>query len=211
LQRGLLCCQYGRFKQAEEHYDRANRAYTGYWLVEEHMANLLAAEHKLEEALSLYQKVLQRVPKPELQQSLGEVYKHMGKLREAEACFEIALATYLQSAQRGDVHYYHHLVDFYLDVRRDADQALSWARQDLQVRNNSATQAAMARALHLAGHNDEALKMIDRALGSGAKEPSLFLQAGKIYSAAGLDGKGEHYLKLAAELNPHHSAFHHHH
>jgi tetratricopeptide (TPR) repeat protein len=211
LQRGLLNCQYGRFKQAREHYDRANRAYTGYWLVEEHMASLLAAEHKLAEAASLYQSVLQRVPKPELQQALGEIYRHMGKAREAEEYFQKALAVYLQSAERGDVHYYHHLVDFYCDARCDAEQALKWARQDLQVRNNSSTQAAMARALHLAGRNDEARQMIDQALGSGAKEPGLFLQAGKIHSAAGGNGLGEHYLKLAAELNPHHSAFHVHH
>jgi tetratricopeptide (TPR) repeat protein len=210
LQRGLLHCQYGRFAQAKQHYDRANHAYRGYWLVEEHIANLLAAEHKLDEAASLYKQLLQRIPKPELQQALGEVYLHMGKLSEAEDCFQKAFAIYLQSVERGDVHYYHHLVDFYCDVSGDAEQALKWARQDLQVRNNSSTQAAMARALHLAGRNDEARKMIDQALGSGAKEPSLFLQAGKIYSAAG-DGMGEHYLKLAAELNPHHSAFHVHH
>jgi hypothetical protein len=53
--------------------------------------------------------------------------------------------------------------------------------------------------------------MIDRALSSGVREPGLFLQAGKIHSAAGGNGMGEHYLKLAAELNPHHSAFHVHH
>lgn len=211
LQRGLLHCQYGRFAQAKKHYDRANHAYSGYWLVEEHIANLLAAEHKLDEAVSLYKQLLQRIPKPELQQALGEVYRHMGKLREAEDCFQKALAIYLQSAERGDVHYYHHLVDFYCDVEGDAEQALKWARQDLEVRNNSSTQAAMARALHLAGRNDEARKMIDQALGSGAKEPGLFLQAGKIYSAAGGNGLGEYYLKLAAELNPHHSAFHVHH
>lgn len=211
LQRGLLHSAYGRFPQAHEHYDRANRGYSGYWLVEEHIANLLAAEHKLEQAATIYRNVLQRVPKPEIQQALGDIYRHMGKQREAEECFQKALAVYLQSADRGEVHYYHHLVDFYCDAHRDAEQALKWARQDIELRNNSSTQAAMARALHLAGSHDEARQMIDRALASGAREPGLFLQAGKIHSAAGGNGMGEHYLKLAAELNPHHSAFHVHH
>jgi tetratricopeptide (TPR) repeat protein len=211
LQRGLLQCQYGHFAVAREHYDRANRAYTGYWLVEEHIANLLVAEHKLQDAEPLYKNLLRRLPKPELQQALGEVYRHMGKLDEAEDCFQKALAIYLQSAERGDVHYYHHLVDFYCDAHRDVEEALKWASQDLELRNNSSTQTAMARVLHLAGRHDEARKMIDRALGSGAKEPGLFLQAGKIYSAAGGNGLGEHYLKLAAEMNPHQSTFHVHH
>jgi tetratricopeptide (TPR) repeat protein len=211
LQRGLLHSARGRFPQAREHYDRANRGYSGYWLVEEHIANLLAAEHKLEEAASLYRDLLKRVPKPEIQQALGDIYRHMGKQHEAEECFQKALAVYLQSAGRGDVHYYHHLVDFYCDAHRDAEQALNWAGRDLELRNNSSTQAAMARALHLAGRNDEARQMIDRALASGAREPGLFLQAGKIHSASGGNSMGEHYLKLAAELNPHHSAFHVHH
>lgn len=211
LQRGLLHFIYGRFPEAREHYDRANRSYSGYWLVEEHFANLLAAEHKLEEAAIIYRELLQRVPKPEIQQALGDIYRHMGKQREAEDCFQKALAIYLQSAARGDVHYYHHLVDFYCDAHRDAEQALKWASKDLELRNNSSTQAAMARALHLAGHSNEARQMIDRALASGAREPGLFLQAGKIHSAAGENGMAEHYLRLAAELNPHHSALHVHH
>ena len=211
LQRGLLHFIYGRFPKAREHYDRANRSYSGYWLVEEHLANLLAAEHKLEEAAAIYRHLLQRAPKPEIQQALGDIYRHMGKQREAEDCFQKALAIYLQSAARGDVHYYHHLVDFYCDAHRDEDQALKWAGKDLELRNNSSTQAAMARVLHLAGHNEEARQMIDRALASGAREPGLFLQAGKIHSAAGENGMGEHYLKLAAELNPNHSALHVHH
>ncbi len=213
LQRGLLQYQYGGFARAREHYERANRAYSGYWLVEEHIAALLAVEHKLEEAASLYKSILLRVSRPETQQALGDIYRHLGRSREAEECFEQALAVYLQSAERGDVHYYHHLVDFYCDARPDAAQAILWARQDLQVRNNPSTQAAMARALHMAGRNEEARTLIDQALASGVKEPGLFLQAGRIHSSAGGNGLGEHYLRLAAELNPRHAcaSFHAHH
>ena len=55
-------------------------------------------------------------------------------------------AGYLQSAQRGEVHYYHHLADYYSDVAKDGTEAVSWARADLQLRENFSTQAALAWA-----------------------------------------------------------------
>jgi tetratricopeptide (TPR) repeat protein len=211
LQRGLLHLKHGEFAKARERYDRANRAYSGYWLIEEHFAGLLAAEHRVAEAVAAYRNVLRRVPKPEAQQALGNLYRQSGQDQEAELCFQEALASYLRSAERGDVHYYHHLVDFYSDVRHDGEEALKWARKDLEVRNNPSTQAAVAWALHLTGRNAEAQEMIDHALGSGVQDPGLFMQAGKIHSAAGEHEHGEHYLKLAAKLNPHYSTFHVHH
>ena len=211
VQRGLLHFKHGRLKEALEHYERADQAYSGYYLVEEHVAEVLAAEHKFSEAASMYEKVIERVPKPELQQALGALYDMMGRSQDAEDCYQAALAVYLRSAERGDVHYYHHLVDFYCDAHKDAAEALKWALKDLETRNNSSTQAAAAWAFHLNGRHDEAIKMIDQALSSAAREPGLFLKAGKIYNAARGDGSGDSFLALAAKLNPHSHSFHVHH
>jgi hypothetical protein len=56
------------------------------------------------------------VPRPELQQALGGLYGVMGEKERAQAWHARALAGYLESAERGGVHYYHHLVDFNADV-----------------------------------------------------------------------------------------------
>jgi hypothetical protein len=56
-----------------------------------------------------------------------------------------ALAGYLESGRRGEVHYWHHLADYYADVGKDGSQAVVWARRDLQLRANFSTQAALAR------------------------------------------------------------------
>ncbi|HKP71824.1 MAG TPA: tetratricopeptide repeat protein, partial [Pyrinomonadaceae bacterium] len=174
LQRGLLNLKQGRYDKAREHYERAGRAYSGYWLVDEHMAELLGAEGKYAEAAALYEKVIARVPKPELQQALGELYELLGKPEEAQRCFERALSVYLESAERGDVHYYHHLVDFYADVRGDAAEAVRWARKDMELRRNFSTEAALAWALYRAGQLAEAFEMVKRALASGARDAHLF-------------------------------------
>jgi tetratricopeptide (TPR) repeat protein len=46
VQRGFLDFARGRYRQARSHYDRADAAYPGYWLVDEHVAELLAAQDR---------------------------------------------------------------------------------------------------------------------------------------------------------------------
>ena len=208
LQRGVLDLKHGRFAEARSHYQLAERAYSGYWLVDEHMAELLGAQQKFDEAVALYKRVMARVPRPEFQQALGELYLAMGQPEQAQLWNEQALAAYLESAERGDVHYYHHLADLYADALEDGPEAVKWARLDIELRENFSTQAALAWALYRAGELTEALERMEQALSSGVTDAQIFSQAGMIYQAAGGNGKGEQYRQLAARLNPHHQGFH---
>jgi tetratricopeptide (TPR) repeat protein len=211
LQRGLLNLTHGRYHQALVHYQRADHAYSGYWLVEEHMAELLGADGRYDEAIERYQKLVARLPKPELHQALGELYDLNGEAEEAEAWFEKALATYLESALRGDVHYYHHLADFYTDARENGAEAVKWARKDVELRRNFGTQAALAWALYRNGQLDEALTTMNQSLASGVKDAQVFFKASEIHRSLGSSGEADRYLRLAADINPHYRNFHVHH
>ena len=208
LQRGVLDLKQGRFEKAWAHYQQADRAYSGYWLVDEHMAELLGAQERFDEAVALYQRIIARVPRPEFQQALGELYLAMGHRDEAQLWNEQALAAYLESAGRGDVHYYHHLADLYADALEDGPEAVKWARMDIELRENFSTQAALAWALYRAGEFSEALERMKQALSSGVTDARIFFQAGTIYQSAEGNCKGDQYLQLAAKLNPYHQNFH---
>ena len=208
LQRGVVDLSRGNYDKAQIHYDRAERAYSGHWMVDEHRAELLAAQGKYEEAEALYTSVVSRVPRPDFQQALGELYITMGKSAEATKWLDQARNGFLQSAERGEVHYYHHLADFCADVDEDGPEAVKWARKDLELRKNFSTLAALAWALYRAGEFSEALELIDEALASGAKDARLFHAAGTIYAAASQNGKGDRYLQAAAALNPNLKNFH---
>jgi tetratricopeptide (TPR) repeat protein len=119
LQRGVLDLSHGRYEQASGHYERARKAYSGYWMVDEHIAELLAAVGKFEEALALYRSLVARVPKPELRQALGELYLFVGQPEQAERWLNLALEEYLNFARQGDERYSHHLAHFFTDVRED--------------------------------------------------------------------------------------------
>ena len=208
LQRGVVDLSQGNYEKAHEHYQRAERAYSGHWLVQEHLAELLGAEGKTDEAEVMYQRVIARVPRPDFQQALGELFLSMGKTAEANDCLERAEAAFLESAQRGEVHYYHHLADLYADVFENGAEAVKWAQKDLALRRNFSTLAALAWALYRAGEFSKALELMNESLASGVKDARLFHQAGMIHKAFSPNGKADSYLQMAAAINPHHENFH---
>jgi tetratricopeptide (TPR) repeat protein len=208
LQRGLLALGRGRTRDAGAHYERAGRAYSGYWLVDEYNAELLGASGRFDEAIALYEKLLARSPRPEIQQALGDLYVFMGKPDRARTWHDKALTAYLDSAGRGGVHYFHHLTAFYADVREDGAEAEKWARKDLELRKNYATREALAWALFRGGRIDEALDEVNRALAFRVVDAHLFYHAAMIHLAAGHTVEGKQFLKKTADLNPHYDNFH---
>jgi len=208
LQRGVIDLRQGKFAEAAAHYQQADRAYSGYWLVTEHRAELLGAQGNYHDAAKLYEDVVAKVPRPEFHQALCELYWLLDQSEKAQYWQEKALTAYLDSADQGEVHYYHHLTDFFADVVEDGPEAVKWARKDIELRDNFATQSALAWALYRAGEFCEAVTRVDEALSSGVSEAHTFFQAGMIHRAAGDNLKAERYLRQAAEINPHHQSFH---
>jgi tetratricopeptide (TPR) repeat protein len=208
LQRGVLDLRSGQWEKARAHYKVAELAYSGYWLVDEHIAELLGAQGKYDEAIAIYESVVESVPRPEFQQALGELYLAMGRSDSSETWNQRALTAYLESVQSGEVHYYHHLTDFYSDVREDGAEAVKWARKDIALRRNASTVAALAWALYRAGEFSEALDAIKESLSSGATNAQLFYKAGMIHQSAAQNGLARDFLRKASELNPHYRNFH---
>jgi tetratricopeptide (TPR) repeat protein len=208
LQLGLLDLAAGDHAGARAHYERSAKAYTGHWMCEEHLAELSAAEGDLGGAIAAYERVVERAPRPEFQQALGELHLFSGDAQRAEPWLDRALAAYLGAARNGGVHYYHHLADFYADVREDGAEAVRWAEQDHALRENFATQAAFAWALYRNRRFSEAGALMDRALASGVRDARIFAKAGAIHDALGDSDGAARYAARANELNPHHTAFH---
>jgi tetratricopeptide (TPR) repeat protein len=211
LQRGALAIFRGRCAKARGHYQRAAASFPGHWHTDEHLAGLLAAEGNLDEALALLRSVVERAPKPELKQALGELLAFMGRTEEARRWLDAAEAAFLASAQEGAVHYYHHLADFYADAGGQPAEAVKWARKDAALRSNFSTQSALAWALFQNGEVAEGLEWIRRALSSGVQDGGIFATASSLFHAAGDAAQGEHYARAAAEINPNGHSFHMHH
>lgn len=208
LQRGLLDLAHGRHAEASAHYRRADQAYSGYWLVSQHIAELLAAQGEFAEAAARLEDVAAEAPRPELQQALSRLYTLLGRQARAKSCLVMARAAYLQSVHRGGVHYFHHLADFYADLLKDGAEAVKWARRDIALRQNFSTQGALAWALYRNDQFAEAIEAIEQALSSGVKDAHLFSQAAIIYRATGRADEAVRHLQMAAVINPCYDSFH---
>lgn len=188
VMRGELDLAGGAYDQAGAHYERAIAAYSGHWLVDAHMAELLAVLGQgdrtlARQAVALYEEVVTRTPRPELVQALGDAYGQIGRLDDARACHDRALAGYLDSAQRGEVHYLHHLAGFYAEVRQDGPEAVRWAEADFALRPSAHAEATLAWAEYRAGRLDDALRHIQHALATGANGTHVLRQSAAIHRA----------------------------
>ena len=148
------------------------------------------------------------VPRPELHQALGQLHALMERPGRARSHFVQARAGYLDSVRRGGVHYLHHLADFYAEAMPDGPKAVDWARRDLALRENYATQAALAWALLCAGDPAEASVWMERSLASGVRDAHLFAQSFAVFQAAGDAAKAARMLELARSINPRLARFH---
>jgi tetratricopeptide (TPR) repeat protein len=202
LMRGELDLAGGAFNLAQAHYERARSAYSGYWLVDAHSAELLGMMGRTEDAIALYRDVVARAPRPELIQALGDAYARAGYLDDAQACYDRALAGYLDSAGRREVHYLHHLADFYADVRQDGREAVRWAEADFALRPSPQAEATLAWAEYRVGRLADALRHIQHALASGASGARVLRHSETIHRACGDDATASLYALLADRSGP---------
>jgi tetratricopeptide (TPR) repeat protein len=208
LQRGRLDLERGRYDAAHQHYEYAANAFSGSWLVTIHVAALNASEGNLETAARFYRDVLATHRQPEHLHALGDVLTRKGRADEARGCYDEALREYLDSVNRGEVHYLHHLVDLYNDSLNDPRQAIAWAERDVALRPCWPAQAALARALFRSDRIADATSMMRRATASGAVNAQLFATAAGIYRAAGLFEEADAFARRSNELNPHQVPLH---
>ena len=96
VQRGFLDFARGHYREAQSHYDRAEAAYPGYWLVDEHVAELLAAQDRYGDAIAILERVVSAAHRPELDQAIGELYQRTGQEERARQQMQKALTAYLE-------------------------------------------------------------------------------------------------------------------
>ena len=135
VQIGELAFKLGDWEAAESHFKDALLKQPDYYAGLDHLAELKGAEGKIDEAIALYSRLIERVERPEFWQALGDLYLFAGKAGEARPWHVRALGGYLASVKRGEIFYLHHLAGFYSDSLNQPEEAIQWARRDLTLRH----------------------------------------------------------------------------
>jgi tetratricopeptide (TPR) repeat protein len=208
VRRGYHAFRTGDWDTAARLYDEAMQVAPDDWTVLEHWAELRAAQGREEDALTVFTRLAESTGRPEMWQAIGDFHAFQKRPREAEAAHQKALEGYMDSVERGEVLYLHHLSGFFADSLGDHEASVKWAREDLKVRDTPHVQAALAWALYRGGNLAEAKEMMAKALPKGVADPHVLYQAGLIFLSGGDPARGNALLRQCAAINPYFGAFH---
>ncbi len=208
VQLGELAFGRGDFDTAEQHYRAAVEGWPDGYSAEDHLAELHAARGDLPGAIAAYEKLVERVPRPELFQALGDLHTMRREPEKARPWLDRAEESYLRSTAAGAVHYFHHLAGFYADSREDSAKALEWARKDFGLRQSIYAHDSLAWALYKGGYAAAAGEAIERALATGTRDSHLLFHAGLIRMSVGDVVGGKNALQQSTAANPRANTFH---
>jgi tetratricopeptide (TPR) repeat protein len=198
----------GDWEAAERAYAQAAQLEPDDVAVLDHVAELHAARGDYEKAIAAYEQVVARSPRPEFFQALGDVCAGARKADRATHWHDRALAGYLRATEAGNAGYFHHLADFYCEVRPDGAEAVKWATKDLALRRTTASLAALARAHYVAGNDAAAVAAMDEALARPTADFHILSDATLIYARAGREKDAIACRARTVQANPKFSAFH---
>ena len=146
LQRGVLDLERGTPAEALAHYERADAAWSGWWLIDEHRAEALHLLGRTEEAVALYRSVVDRTHKAELISALAAIERSEARFAEADAAFAEDFELYPEAAIG---HYVEHL------IRRGGERQLvvELAERNYALRPNAEAKDLLAEARRYAHSN----------------------------------------------------------
>lgn len=198
---GELAWERGEPEEAVAQFDAALRTDSGHHASLAARARALAALKRTDEALSAYQRAIEKLPRPEYALELGELYESLGLDGDARAQYA-KLRELLAGAQQAGVDESLLLARFESD-HGDPAEAVELLRGQWRKQHRDAAVAdALGWALHRAGKSREALEYAERAVGTGVRNASYAYHLGVIQRELGDYGPARRHLEEAVRTNP---------
>ncbi len=199
---GHLYFNKGDLKSAEQIYSNVLAQQSSYPYAMGGLAHVRAAQGRTDEAITLYQSILNRLPLPQYAIELGELYDSLGKPREAAAQFDLVRA--IQQLNIGASMNTDLEMALFEADHGDTAKAVTLARAAYAKRPSIHGADALAWALYRNGQVDEARSYAQEALKLGTKEAMLHFHAGMIAQTFDV-AQAQQHLQTALDINPHFS------
>ncbi|MFJ3305792.1 tetratricopeptide repeat protein [Streptomyces sp. NPDC086549] len=202
-QLGQLAWNQGDYKTALTYYARSLAADDNYLPALEGRARAQAASGDRADAIKGMELVVSRYPLPGPLVELGELYEARGaegdkaKAGDQYALVEAWIALARANGVNADLDTALAAAD-----HGDKAEALRAARAEWARRHTVHTADALAWALHVNGHDEEALPYARRATATGYRNASFRYHRGMIELATGHRNDARASLKAALKLNP---------
>jgi tetratricopeptide (TPR) repeat protein len=151
----------GRLDAAMERYRAGLREFSGYWLLERHVAEIHAEQGRLEEAERLYEDLVRRTARPEVMDGLARIARERGDRARFEAWRDRARAIYEQQLEAFPEAAYPLALDHWLELEDDPARAVELAERNRDRCPNGESRTKLAQAYLRAGRLADARGVID--------------------------------------------------
>lgn len=200
LQQGLMDLDRGRHDEALAHYRDAEAQVEGWWLIEEHIAEIDALEGRGERAEATYRRLIEETGNPEFMDALADSLEARGDA-EHDTLRARALGVYEARLEQLPEATYGHALDHFL-ASDDAARALELARANYALRPGGDARLKLALALVKSGDAAQALVEIEQVLATPFSTAEVHATASALFSRAG-DASAAMRERYAAErLHP---------
>ena len=167
LQRGLIELDRGRFDEARALFTLADERMPGYWLTDEHLAEVAHLKGDTASAKRTYEDVVRRTGAPEYLDALGSIESQAGNTAAAKVLFDRAEAIYTARAKRFPEAIAGHALDHYLKANPQPAKALALAEANFRNRPYGDSAIALARAYLLNARPRDAVRGLEQQIEQG--------------------------------------------
>lgn len=198
LHKGLFDLDRGRYPEALVHYQDANAAFGGWWLVKEHIAEIYVLQGKVDAARNIYVDVLAETGSPEFMEAMAGI----SSKKEAAEWTQKARAIYEEQLAQFPEASYGHALGHYLDAGDEAQKALELAKANYALRPYGESEVLLAQAYFQVGEMHKARTLIEATLKSTWKSAELHATAADIFEAIGYLDRAQTQRSIALDINP---------
>lgn len=202
LQLGLIDLEHGRWDDALAHYNDGAAEFAGYWLLDEHIAEILTLEGKTDAALAAYSDILRRTASPEFMDAVAGIHLAAGRTAEARVFIDRAEQIYEARLARFPEAAYGHALGHFLDYGEDPTRVVDLAEQNHRTRPNAEAKILLARAYLKAKRVEDARAAITAALVTPWRTAELYAVAAAVATAAGDATTAGKHREQALAIDP---------
>jgi len=163
LHRGIFDLERAQYDQALVHYDEALALMPGWWLAEEHVAEIHVIQGRDDQALALYRDIVDRTGLPEFMDCIAGVLADQGDAEGAAVWRQRARGVYETQLEQFPEAAAGHALQHYLDAGDRPAQTVALAEANASLRPNAEALTLLADAYEAAGKDTAAALARDRA------------------------------------------------
>lgn len=210
LQLGVLAMDRGDLLLALKHLQEADAELPGWWLVQEHIAEVHGRRDNHAEAIAILEELVRSADLPEHMDALASLYRHTGEPDKAQALIAQAAARWEQQLARFPEAAMGHALQHHLEFGAP-ERALELALANHAARPGGDAKVSLARAYLKLGRAAEALAVAEQALATPYRTARLHDVAAKAHAALGHTAAAEEQAARCYALNPMYSSDEHSH